>query len=118
MGKSRFIAGPARTMTTRFQRACASKVRWRSSGRIGSLCLLSSSIFTKPPKGKRPTQYSVSLPRMRRTFGPKPIEKVSTLTPKILAKAKCPDSWMKMSELTRMTKYRRSTVSPGVPSRE
>ena len=33
-------------------------------------------------------QYSVSLPRMRKTFGPKPIEKVMTFTPKILANAK------------------------------
>jgi len=66
--------------------------------------LLSSSIFTKPPNGSSPTQYSVSLPRMRRIFGPKPIENVSTLTPNTFAKAKCPDSWMKMSELTRRTK--------------
>ena len=91
-------------MTTRFQSACDSNVRPRSSGRIGSVRLLSSSIFTKPPKGRRPTQYSVSLPRMRTIFGPKPIEKVRTFTPKIFANAKCPDSWMKMSELTRRTK--------------
>jgi len=35
-------------------------------------------------------QYSVSWPRIRITFGPKPIEKVMTLTPKIFANAKCP----------------------------
>ena len=112
MGKKTFIAGPARTMTTRFQSACASKVRPRSSGRIGSPRLLSSSIFTYPPKGSRPTQYSVSLPRMRTILGPKPMEKVRTFTPKIFANAKCPDSWMKIELLTSSTKYSRYTGGP------
>ena len=83
----------------RFQSACASNVRGRSSGSTAGPSLASSSIFTKPPSGKRAMQYSVSLPRMRSSVGPNPIEKVRTLTPKILAKAKCPSSWTKMSVL-------------------
>jgi hypothetical protein len=82
-----FIAGPAITMITRFHSACASNVRFRSSGSTGS-CRFSSSIFTKPPSGSSPTQYSVSRPRNRSTFGPNPIEKVSTFTPKIFAQTK------------------------------
>ena len=47
----------------------------------------------------------------RRRQRKSPTENVSTLTPKILANAKWPDSWMNMSELTRSTKYRRSTTA-------
>jgi hypothetical protein len=71
----------------RVHSACDSNVRARSSGRIASVPRL-SSIFTKPPKGSRPMQYSVSLPRIRTILGPKPIEKVMTFTPKIFANAK------------------------------
>ena len=42
-------------------------------------------------------QYSVSRPRRRTTFGPKPSEKVSTFTPKIFAHTKWPSSCTKMS---------------------
>jgi len=49
-------------------------------------------------------QYSVSPPRSFRIFGPKPRLKVRTFTPKALANRKCPSSWTKMSELTRMMK--------------
>jgi hypothetical protein len=42
-------------------------------------------------------QYSVSRPRIRSTLGPKPIENLSTLTPKTLAQKKWPSSCTKMS---------------------
>ncbi len=83
-------------MMIRFHSACASNVRLRSSGSTGS-CRFSSSILTKPPRGRTPTQYSVSRPRMRRILGPKPMEKVSTFTPKTLAQTKWPSSCTKMS---------------------
>ena len=49
-------------------------------------------------------QYSVSLPRTFKTFGPKPMEKVITFTPKSFANAKCPNSWMKMRMLMKRMK--------------
>ncbi len=104
MGKSTFMPGPAMTMTMRFHSFWDSNVRCRSSGKMASRLLPSSSIFTNPPNGRTPMQYSVSRPRIFTSFGPKPTEKVSTFTPKIFANAKCPASWMKMSTLTKRTK--------------
>ena len=74
-----------------------------TSGKTGS-CRFSSSILTKPPKGNSPMQYSVSRPRNRTSFGPKPMENISTLTPKTLAHTKCPSSCTKMSTETSTAK--------------
>ena len=61
--------------------------------------LLSSStacsspiILTYPPIGNNPIEYFVSLPCFEKILGPIPIENSSTLTPFILANAKCPSS--------------------------
>ena len=45
-------------------------------------------------------QYSVSRPRNRSTLGPKPMENISTFTPKIFAHMKWPSSCTNMSTLT------------------
>ncbi len=49
-------------------------------------------------------QYSVSRPRRRNSFGPKPKLNVITRTPNSLANMKCPNSCTKMSELISMMK--------------
>src|SRR5262245_47334935 len=72
-------------------------------------CRFSSSIFTKPPSGRRPRQYSVSRPCRRSTLGPKPMENVRTFTPKTFANTKCPSSCTKISTEQSSAKYSRST---------
>src|SRR6266403_1818652 len=51
-------------------------------------------------------QYSVSLPRQRRSTGPKPMEKRSTPTPTQRATRKWPSSWMRMRMPMTMTNDR------------
>jgi len=49
-------------------------------------------IFTKPPNGIAPKEYSVSPNVFPQIFGGNPIENFSTLIPKALAASKCPIS--------------------------
>ena len=50
--------------------------------------------------------YSVPLRTYFKIFGPKPIEKTSTLTPKNLAIKKWPNSWKKIRGPRNITKMR------------
>jgi hypothetical protein len=101
-GKVRLAAGPAPTMTARFQGACARKPRPSSSP--GPSSPRSPAIFTYPPSGTQATWYSVS-PRVKaKMLGPKPMENRVTFTSSALAARKCPSSCTKMSTLKRTMK--------------
>jgi hypothetical protein len=101
--RTKFIPGPAKTISTRAHRGLRAKdlagssaedaVGWISSSPWAS----SPIIFTYPPSGTMETQYSVSPRRYDQIRGPKPSENRSTPTPTALATRKCPSSWMKIS---------------------
>ncbi len=102
--RTRFIPGPAKTITARAQRGFVEKDLAGSiggasvGGWIASSPVASSPIiFTYPPSGTIETQYSVSPRRNEKIRGPKPREKRSTPTPIPFATRKCPSSWMKIS---------------------
>jgi hypothetical protein len=97
--KTKFMPGPAKTISARAQRGFVEKDLAGSIGgaAVGGWIASSPIIFTYPPSGTIETQYSVSPRRNEKIRGPKPSEKRSTPTPIPFATRKCPSSWMKIS---------------------